>query len=108
MAFATLMMSICGGIGLYMGISDYINPTGYYQTYSEFKDTKSYDKEGKRQSPGKEEQLKEEYKTYFEDEKKRTKDQAKGTIVNSIGFILIPFPIFLYFNKQRKGKDEET
>jgi len=105
--FATLMMSIGGGIGIFMGLSDLVSPSStYYQTYSEYKDMRLMDYEGKKTKDISEEELRSDYKLYLEDQEKRTVAQAKNSIIKSIGFILIPFPIFLYFNRMRAKKEE--
>lgn len=104
--FATLMMSIGGGIGLFMGAADLVSPTpDYLESYSEYRTQAKYDaKEFKTKFD--EEQVKREYEQMIKDETRMTKEQARSTIINSLGFILIPLPIFLYFNKTRRNKED--
>jgi hypothetical protein len=102
--FATLMMSIGGAIGIFMGASDIISPSGYYQTYGDYKQSAQYDDNGKVIKIS-EKEMRKDYKQSIQDEKERTKEQGKSTIVKSLGFIVIPLPIFFIFNRMRKNKE---
>lgn len=53
-----------------------------------------------------EEQLRAEYEQLMEDERERQKENAKNQMIKSLGFIIIPLPIFLYFNKWRRKSIE--
>src|SRR5690554_1247712 len=107
--FATLMMVIGGGISIFMATADLVSPTGYYQSYSDFKlmkeNEKFYDKEQQRPVLS-EEEIRGEYNLVVEDHRLRQKQDALNQMIKSLGFIVIPLPIFLYFNKMRKRKDE--
>ncbi|WP_108669285.1 hypothetical protein [Peribacillus acanthi] len=100
--FATLMMVIGGGISIFMATADLVSPPGYYQTYQEFKTNKQYEKEAGKGESLSEAELKAEYEMMVEDEKARQKNNAKNQLIKSLGFIIIPLPIFLYFNRMRK------
>jgi len=102
--FATLMMSIGGAIGIFMSASDVVSPSGYYESYSDYKQSAQYDDNGKILKKS-ETELRNEYKQMIEDEKERTKEQGKSGIVKSLGFIIIPLPIFFIFNRMRKNKE---
>ncbi|PAE21603.1 hypothetical protein CHH80_06175 [Bacillus sp. 7504-2] len=105
--FATLMMVIGGGISIFMATADLVNPPSYYQTYSDFKIMRQSEKiEGKQAVTLTEEQLRAEYEQLMEDERERQKENAKNQMIKSLGFILIPLPIFLYFNKWRRKSIE--
>ncbi|WP_026678911.1 hypothetical protein [Fictibacillus gelatini] len=97
--FATLMMTIGGGISIFMAVSDLVSPAGYYQSFSEFKEMKSMD--NKKQHAD-EAEWRDEYQQMVQDEKDRTKDSAMNQLLKSFGFIVIPLPVFLYFNRMRK------
>ncbi|MDZ5473391.1 hypothetical protein SM124_16890 [Bacillus sp. 31A1R] len=104
--FATLMMVIGGGVSIFMGAADLVSPPGYYQTYTDFKTMKQHEKvEGQKETVS-EEELRAEYEQVIEDEKKRQQINAKNQIIKSLGFIVIPLPIFLYFNRMRKRNIE--
>lgn len=108
--FTTLIMSIGGGVGVFMAVADIISPTGYVQTFTEYKQygTVKYDDGGKEIKTQKsEEELKIEYNAFVSDEETRMKKQSKNSLIKSFGFILIPFPVFLYFNRLRRKSEKE-
>jgi hypothetical protein len=53
-----------------------------------------------------EEELRADYEQVVEDEKSRIRENAKNQIIKSLGFIVIPLPIFIYFNRMRKKQIE--
>lgn len=100
--FATLMMVIGGGISIFMAAADLISPPSYYQSYSDFKMMKQSEKLEGQKVDVSEEELRTEYALLIEDEKRRQQQNAKNQIIKSLGFIVIPLPIFIYFNKLRR------
>jgi len=111
--FATLMMTIGGGIGIFNGVADVVSPSPYINSYSDFKNMQTesnidQEKPTKNDKVVKvdEKQLRSEYDQYVKDETDRAVKQAKNLIIKSFGFIVIPFPIFLFFNRLRKKKEE--
>jgi hypothetical protein len=105
--FATLMMVIGGGISIFMAAADLVSPPAYYQTYGDFKqvriDGKVRDENNQTYS---EEEIRADYEQLIKDEKNRTRESAKNQIIKSLGFIVIPLPIFLYFNNMRKKQSD--
>lgn len=100
--FATLMMVIGGGISIFMATADLVSPPSYYQSYSDFKMMKQSEKlEGQKEEIS-DEQMRTEYNQIIEDEKRRQQENAKNQIIKSLGFIVIPLPIFIYFNRMRR------
>ena len=100
--FATLMMVIGGGISIFIASADLISPPTYYQSYSDFKMMKETGKaEGDKEKVS-EEELRTEYEQLIEDESNRQRENAKNQIIKSLGFIVIPLPIFVYFNRMRR------
>lgn len=101
--FATLMMVIGGGISIFMAAADLISPPSYYQSYEDFKqmriDGKIKDENGQQYT---EEEIRADYEQTVKYEKNRMQESAKNQIIKSLGFIVIPLPIFLYFNNMRK------
>jgi glucan phosphoethanolaminetransferase (alkaline phosphatase superfamily) len=104
--FATLMLSIGGGIGIFTGLSDLISPTPYYETYNSFKQMKTSQLKDANQTLS-EEQIRTEYDNNIEDNKERTKQEALNTVIRSLGFIIIPLPIFFYFNRGREKEKKD-
>jgi hypothetical protein len=99
--FATLMMVIGGGISIFMAAADLISPPSYFQSYQDYKQSMVPEKtEQKANLTEKEKRA--NYEQAVKDEKERVKQSAKNQIIKSLGFIVIPLPVFLYFNKLRK------
>ncbi|WP_110113470.1 hypothetical protein [Bacillus sp. CGMCC 1.16541] len=99
--FFTLMMTIGGGIGIFMGASDYVSPTTYYERYEDYKFSRMAEAQDRKIDLN-EEIIRQDYERMIDRETERTKQQGINTIIKSFGFIIIPFPIFLYFNRMRK------
>ena len=100
--FATLMMVIGGGVSIFMATADLVSPSGYYQSYTEYKQMFVNEKTEDSKTELSEKELRSNYDQYLEDETTRQKDRAINQIIKSLGFIVIPLPVFLYFNKLRK------
>ncbi|MEQ2526568.1 hypothetical protein WMO40_07630 [Bacillaceae bacterium CLA-AA-H227] len=101
--FATLMMVIGGGISIFMATADLVSPPAYYQSYSDFKMMKESEKTSRvGQEDLTEEDIRSQYDQLIEDEEQRQKNNAVNQIIKSLGFIVIPLPIFIYFNRLRK------
>jgi hypothetical protein len=102
--FATLMMVIGGGISIFMAAADLISPPSYYQNFQDYK--QMYD-QGKTENKNiSETEMRANYEQTVKDEKNRMKESAKNQIIKSLGFIVIPLPIFLYFNRLRKRQSD--
>ncbi len=104
--FATLMMVIGGGVSIFMAAADLVSPTGYYQSYTEYKQNSINGKIEGTKTEISEEELRSNYEIYIKEEKDRQKDRAVNQIIKSLGFIIIPLPVFLYFNRFRKQYKE--
>jgi hypothetical protein len=101
--FATLMMVIGGSVSVFMAVADIVAPTPYYQT---FEDYKRFEMERKTslepdQEPVKltEEELREKYDAMVRSENERQILRAKNNLIKSFGWIIIPLPVFIYFQK---------
>lgn len=99
--FATLMMVIGGGISIFMAAADLISPPSYFQSYQDYKQSMVSVKVEQKANLS-EEKIRSNYEQAVKDDKSRARENAKNQIIKSLGFIIIPFPIFLYFNKMRK------
>lgn len=103
--FATLMMSIGGSVGVFMSVADYVSPNSYYQSYADYKSMMMEKESVPNNTPTTEEELKKSYEEMVENEKQRIKDNALNGIIKSFGWIVIPLPIFFYFQKQIRRKE---
>ncbi|WP_226682505.1 hypothetical protein [Sutcliffiella horikoshii] len=110
--FMTLMMTIGGSVAAFMAIADIVSPSSYYQTYYEYKEMKianktKYDESGKPISEPEinDDELLAEYNTVVSQEKERNKEMAWNTLIKSFGWIIIPLPIFIFY--QRKVRRNE-
>ncbi|HJV16443.1 MAG TPA: hypothetical protein VJ546_03510, partial [Bacillales bacterium] len=99
--FATLMMVIGGGISVFMATADLISPPSYFQSYQDYKQSRVTEKV-EQQDNITEKERRADYEQAVKDEKERVRQSAKNQIIKSLGFIVIPLPVFLYFNKLRK------
>ncbi|MDD2234688.1 MAG: hypothetical protein PHZ11_06455 [Desulfitobacteriaceae bacterium] len=102
--FTTLMMTIGGGVAAFMAIADMVAPTGYYQTFEDYKQIsrEKLDPESKNLT---EDQIKERYDMMVAGEKERQSDRATNSLIKSLGWIIIPFPIFIYFQRKLRVKE---
>ncbi len=106
--FATLMMTIGGSVAAFMAIADIAAPAPYYQTLEEFK-------QGNIKSefnPGNvdlqklsDEEVLTRYETMVAAEKDRQISRAKNSLIKSLGWIIIPMPVFLFFQRRLSGMD---
>ena len=99
--FATLMMSIGGSVGVFMGVAEYIAPTIYMQSYDSFREMRlEYANHNEILN---EEAIRAAYETEKQEKTESSRTDAVRQIIQSLGWIIIPFPVFLYYNKQRTG-----
>lgn len=103
--FATLMMTIGGSVAIFMAAADIISPATYYQTFEEYR------RYGLEKSPDgtstenlSEEELQARYQKMVNEEKGRQVERAKNNLIKSFGWIIIPFPVFLYFQRRMLKK----
>jgi|LSQX01.1.fsa_nt_gb Ca2+/Na+ antiporter len=111
--FATLMMTIGGSVGAFMAIADIVAPAPYYQTFEEYRlrDVEKYgiakeEVDGVENEEVSEEELRERYDAIALSHKQNQVDRAKNSLVKSFGWIVIPLPVFMFFQR-RLGKKEE-
>jgi len=102
--FATLMMTIGGSVGVFMAVADIIAPVPYHQTFEEYKHMREV-KDPTSSRSGEEENLSEEelrqqYEAMVEAEKERQANRAKNNLIKSFGWIIIPLPVFIYFQRR--------
>lgn len=99
--FATLMMSIGGSVGVFMSAADVISPAPYHQSFEEYKqwgnEMQAGDKEANRKT---EEELRVSYDAMVKREIEQAKQQAVNSLLKSFGWIIIPLPVFLFFQRR--------
>lgn len=110
--FVTLMMTIGGSVAVFMAAADIISPQPYYQSFEDYK----YSQEHRYDKPSAEgaddvtldlsdEELRAGYDAVVADEKAKAVNRAKNSLIKSLGWIVIPFPIFLYTKKYLAKKE---
>ena len=100
-----------------MAIADMVAPTPYYQSFEDyarwgrerhFPETEV--ESGAELSQEDLEKLRERYDTMVKAEINRQVERAKNNLIKSFGWIIIPFPIFIYFqrrlNRENKAREE--
>ena len=104
--FATLMMTIGGTVAAFMALADIVSPPAYYQSFEQYKLAPQY--KGEVPTPVNptqtlsETELKTRYDQMVADEKAISKGRAVNSLIKSFGWIVIPLPIFLYFQGRVK------
>ncbi|MCG1011378.1 hypothetical protein JT739_02080 [Tepidanaerobacter sp. GT38] len=101
--FATLMMVIGGSVSAFMAAADILVPTPYYQSFEDYKrfEMERKDMTGSEQDSVKltEEELREKYDDMVRAEKEKQILRAKNSLIKSFGWIVIPLPVFIYYQK---------
>ena len=96
--FATLMMSIGGSIGIFTGVAEYLAPDIYMMPYESFREMRlAYPENNEILN---EAVIRAEYETEKQEKIEGGRRYALRQIITSLGWIIIPLPIFLYYNKQ--------
>lgn len=99
---ATLLMAIGGSVAAFMAIADIVAPQAYYQTFEEY--SRSPEKfTGQPAANLSQEQLKKTYDLIVSQQREQVKNRAVNSLLKSFGWIIIPLPVFIYY--QRKVKD---
>lgn len=104
--FVTLMMTIGGSVAVFMAAADIVSPQPYYQSFEDYK----YSLEHRYDKPTVEgaedvtldlsdEELRASYDRQVADDRAEKVNRAKNSLIKSFGWIVIPFPIFLYTKK---------
>ena len=111
--FTTLMMVIGGSVAAFMAAADIISPTAYYQTFEDYKLRYQYDKPSIEGQPIEKEPLSEEemlanYHAMVQSENDRQVQRAKNNLIKSLGWIVIPLPIFMFYQRRLSKKNEIT
>ncbi|MDP4126883.1 MAG: hypothetical protein Q8912_08075 [Bacillota bacterium] len=103
--FATLMMTIGGTVAAFMAVADIVSPPGYYQSFEEYKlqpQEKMNPNQANQQQTLSDAELKTRYDQMVSEQKSMTKQRALNSLIKSFGWIVIPLPVFLYFQNRVK------
>ena len=105
--FATLMMTIGGSVAAFMAVADIVAPAPYYQSFDDFRrwGVERYaDPEQRETAELSEEELREQYDAMVAQERQRQVDRAKNSLIKSFGWIIIPFPVFLFYSRKLRRR----
>ncbi|HEY0826584.1 MAG TPA: hypothetical protein VGE40_00665 [Bacilli bacterium] len=109
--FATLMMVIGGSVGVFNSLADILTPPTYHQSYEQYKNNmpppKGNTQDNTEQPALTEEQSRANYNDMVAQEKINIRNNAVNRLIKSLGWIIIPLPIFLYFQRRLKTLDHE-
>ncbi len=106
--FATLMMTIGGSVAAFMAVADIIAPAPYYQSFEEYRQwgVEKTELGTTEKAQLSEADIKIRYDAMVAAENDRQMTRAKNSLIKSLGWIIIPLPIFIYY--QRRLKDKEV
>lgn len=105
--FATLMMSIGGSVGAFMALADIVSPAPYYQSFEEYKQWGAEAHLGNKEAVNEksDEELKISYDAMVERETQQAKQRAVNSLIKSFGWIVIPLPVFIFFQRILRRKE---
>ena len=104
---ATLMMTIGGSVAAFMAVADLVAPPVYTQTFEEFQQMNGKVPPGvtaQQNGTPSQAELKASYDRYVAQQEQNTKDRALNSLIKSLGWIVIPFPVFMYFQKKVRAQ----
>ena len=106
--FATLMMTIGGTVAAFMAVADIVSPpSNYNQSFEQYKMQSQY-KPGAPPTAvtpsqtSSDAELKSQYDQMIIDQKASDKERAVNSLIKSFGWIIVPLPIFLFFQRRMK------
>lgn len=106
--FATLMMTIGGSVAAFMAVADIVFPAPYYQSFEEYKQMgveKDPDIESTENLSDAE--LETRYNAMVAAEIDRQKSRAQNSLIKSVGWIVVPLPVFVYYQRRLGEKAKE-
>lgn len=102
--FSTLMMTIGGSVGVFTAAADIVAPVPYHQTFEDYKRFNAKvnveNPEVKERLIISEAELRKEYDALVISENNRQIARAKNNLIKSLGWIIIPLPVFIIFQKK--------
>jgi|SRR5665647_550043 len=107
--FATLMMTIGGSVAAFMAVADIVAPAPYQQTFEEFKQNGLQKPELNKETINlpklSEDELMAKYQIMVVAERERQINRAKNSLIKSLGWIIIPLPVFVFFQRRLTGTE---
>lgn len=103
--FATLMMTIGGTVAAFMAVADIVSPPPYGETFAQYQLAPQYKVDPSSSvnpTPQSDAELKKQYDQMIADQNLVTKQRAINSLIKSFGWIVIPLPVFLYFQNRMK------
>ncbi|WP_227935139.1 hypothetical protein [Alkalihalobacillus deserti] len=100
-AFITLIMVIGGGVFAFMSIADYISPNTYVESFEDYRSMREYKSEDDNVTKEvSEEELRDRYDSMIQQQLDNSKQSALNSFIKSLGWILIPLPILIFFQRR--------
>jgi len=110
--FATLMMTIGGSVGTFMAIADIVAPAPYYQTFEDFKNYGIQKPvtpgEGAGEQTLTEAELRIRYDAMVKEQQDLQTARAKNSLIKSLGWIVVPLAVFLYYQRRLPKKENPS
>lgn len=104
---ATLMMTIGGSVAAFMAIADLVSPPAYYQTLAEY--SRMPEKiPGQSTTTLSSAELRHNYDQMVIQEQQRTRSRALNGLIKSLGWIIIPLPVFVYYQRKVRSSSESA
>ena len=104
--FATLMMIIGGSVSAFMAIADIVTPAPYHQSFEEYRQWGLEKSENTNTKANlSEAELRARYDALIVAEKDRQVNRAKNSLVKSMGWIIIPLPVFVIFQRRLRAQE---
>lgn len=103
--FATLMMTIGGSVTAFMAIADIVKPSTYQQSFEQYKDNTRMINNGVAEPALTEAELRKNYEAAMDQDKQYARDQAINNLIKSLGWIIIPLPVFLSYQRRLRTLD---
>ena len=100
---ATLMMTIGGSVAAFMAIADIVSPPAYYQSFSDYQKIPH----GQNQTALTQEEIKKNYDEMVSQYNQTNRSRALNSLIKSFGWIVIPLPVFLYYQRKLKNNDSQ-
>ena len=107
--FTTLMMVIGGSVAAFMALADIVAPTPHYQSLEEFKryNAKAMPEGEVEEVVLSEEELQIRYDEMITADSLRQTARAKNSLIKSLGWVIIPLPIFIFAQRRLAKREEE-
>ncbi|WP_332692623.1 hypothetical protein [Halalkalibacter lacteus] len=101
-AFITLIMIIGGGVFAFMSVADYVSPNTYVESFEDYKNMSGYKVEIENVEKEKlsEHEIRAQYDAMVVQQNEQSKQFALNSFIKSLGWILIPLPIFVFFQRR--------